>query len=110
MSVICDDTRYWQDEIHCLIKGREITTLQQYREKGRRGRHIGLSSEQRELVWRTLYQPYQCHLAERGLHDFTDLAREAIAQLAKEPLDEPYDVVVVDEVQDFTLCSCGWFI
>jgi hypothetical protein len=103
LSVICDDVRYWQDEIHRLIKGREVTTLQQYQEKGRRGRHIGLSAEQRELVWRTLYEPYRRHLAERGLHDFTDLALEAIAQLTRQPLDEPYDLVGVDEVQDFTL-------
>ncbi|MEU6561986.1 UvrD-helicase domain-containing protein [Nocardia nova] len=95
---------YWEDEIHRVIKGRGITDLDDYKGIERTGRNrITLDGSRRELVWNKLFEPYQNNLHERGLSDFNDAITEAISALQSQPLDDPYGLVVVDEVQDFTL-------
>ncbi|AHH17052.1 putative UvrD/REP helicase [Nocardia nova SH22a] len=95
---------YWEDEIHRVIKGRGITDLGEYKSIDRTGRNrIALDAKRRELVWDNLFKPYQNNLSERGLHDFNDVITKAITALQEQPLDDPYGLVVVDEVQDFTL-------
>ncbi|WP_228000949.1 UvrD-helicase domain-containing protein [Nocardia australiensis] len=98
------DNEYWKDELERVIKGRGITTLQEYQKINRAGRNrIRLDDGQREKVWENIYQPYQKWLADRDVHDFNDVIRAAVDELHDRPLDEPYGLVVVDEVQDFTL-------
>lgn len=94
---------YWKDEIHRIIKGLGIAELDEYKRIDRKNR-LGrtLDSRQRELVWTKLFKPYQGLLAERGLHDFNDMITKATEELRAAPLDDPYGLVVVDEVQDFT--------
>ncbi|MFE3261424.1 UvrD-helicase domain-containing protein [Nocardia sp. NPDC059091] len=95
---------YWKDEIQRVIKGRGITTLTQYQSIDRTGRNgISLGDARRKIVWERLFQPYQDWLAQRGVCDFMDVITMAIEELRAAPLDDPFGLVVVDEVQDFTL-------
>ncbi|MFJ4657983.1 UvrD-helicase domain-containing protein [Nocardia sp. NPDC088792] len=95
---------YWKDEIQRVIKGRGITTLTQYQSIDRTGRNgISLGDDQRKTVWESLFEPYQDWLEQRGVFDFMDVIARAIEELCAAPLDDPYGLVVVDEVQDFTL-------
>ncbi|MEG8178078.1 ATP-dependent helicase [Nocardia terpenica] len=100
------DLAYWQDEVDRVIKGRGIATLEEYRTITRSGRdRIQLSPDRRTVVWEQFYEPYRHRLKERGFDDFNDLIVKAIDELRARPLDdtEDYALVVVDEVQDFTL-------
>lgn len=95
---------YWADEIDRVIKGRGITQYNEYDTLVRTGRE-GLAlrrEDQRPLVWR-LYEDYERIRREREIYDPNDLIAEALAELRREPLDRPYTMVAVDEVQDVTL-------
>ncbi|MTE14152.1 AAA family ATPase [Nocardia sp. CT2-14] len=94
---------YWKDEIHRIIKGRGITNLTTYKRVDRAHRYgLTLDGPRREIVWHELFEPYQKTLADRGHSDFNDLIDRATEELRAAPLDDPYGLVVVDEVQDFT--------
>lgn len=54
--------------------------------------------EVRKRLISEVIEPYEAWKAERGVVDWNDLA----VQLAREPRTAPYDVVVVDEAQDFS--------
>ncbi|WP_280317209.1 UvrD-helicase domain-containing protein [Nocardia wallacei] len=100
------DYQYWKDEVGRVIKGRGLRTVEQYQAVGRAGREgVALGPNQRADVWTLFYEPYQARLAERGIVDFNDVISQAVAELRDRPLDdsEDYALVVVDEVQDFTL-------
>ncbi|GAA5041978.1 UvrD-helicase domain-containing protein [Nocardia callitridis] len=104
LAAIEPSPTYWEDEIHRVIKGRGITDVEQYKRIDRTGRNrIPLDGQRREILWRTLFEPYQRNLRKRGFDDFSDVVAKAIAELRAAPLDDPYGLVVVDEVQDFTL-------
>lgn len=93
---------YWQTEIDRVIKGRGLTTLDEYVRVSRRGRSVRLDAALRAHVWR-LHEAYQRNLAEKHLYDHNDLITVARAELAARPLERPFAAVVVDEVQDITL-------
>ncbi|MGC4994055.1 UvrD-helicase domain-containing protein [Nocardia salmonicida] len=100
------DRGYWKDEIDRVIKGRRITDLTTYKGVQRVGREgISLRSTRRQFVWENLYLSYQEVLDARHVHDFNDVISLAVDELRARPLDstEAYAMVVVDEVQDFTL-------
>ncbi|MCU1550118.1 MAG: helicase UvrD [Glaciihabitans sp.] len=91
---------YWEDEIEHVIKGRGITTFEQYVELSRTGRRRGLTLDQRRAVWE-LYTTYQARMNARGAHDYADLVLMAEASLRDVPL-ERYAAVIVDEAQDLS--------
>ncbi|NEW40190.1 ATP-dependent helicase [Nocardia cyriacigeorgica] len=100
------DYQYWKDELNRVIKGRGLPTRDAYRTIRRAGREgIQLHGGRRDYVWEHLYRPYQARMEERGIDDFNDIIRKAIEELRARPLDatEDFAMVVVDEVQDFTL-------
>lgn len=102
------DFGYWHDEIDRVIKGRGLPSVEAYKQVQRRGREgISLHGKRREFVWKNWYEPYQRALATRGAHDYNDLISLAVEELRARPLTEreSFDLVVVDEVQDFTLCQ-----
>ncbi|WP_307796086.1 UvrD-helicase domain-containing protein [Amycolatopsis sp. 195334CR] len=94
---------YARTEVDRVIKGRGITSFDEYVGVSRRGRGR-LTAGQKELIWQ-LYLAYQEKLAERGIHDYNDMVGIATAELAERPLAEPYAAVAVDEVQDITLAG-----
>ncbi|MFF0498244.1 UvrD-helicase domain-containing protein [Nocardia aobensis] len=94
---------YWKDELHRVIKGQGIDR-DLYLKIDRVGRSgLRLDKTHRELVWAHLYLPYQAALQDLATVDFNDVIDLAIDELRAAPLDAPYDLVVADEVQDFTL-------
>jgi superfamily I DNA/RNA helicase len=94
------DRRYWQDEISKVIKGRGLTTFEQYAELARVGRRRALTLDQRRSVW-SLFMEYEAGLRARGIHDFDDIILMAEASLRAHPLDR-YGAVVIDEAQDLS--------
>ncbi|GAA4103027.1 nuclease-related domain-containing DEAD/DEAH box helicase [Actinomadura miaoliensis] len=93
---------YWQEEIDYVIKGRGITSLEEYREVARHGRRTALQTAHREAAW-LLYEEYELLRKQRGVADFNDVLLAALDELRERPADPPYAAVIVDEVQDLTL-------
>ncbi|HEY2643832.1 MAG TPA: UvrD-helicase domain-containing protein [Galbitalea sp.] len=91
---------YWEDEIEHVIKGRGITTFEQYSELARTGRLRGLTTDQRKAVW-DLFTTYQSRMLARGAHDEADIILLAEQSLRDNPL-ERYGAVIVDEAQDLS--------
>ncbi|MFK4071562.1 UvrD-helicase domain-containing protein [Streptomyces sp. NPDC029674] len=93
---------YWRDEIHHVIKGRSITTFEEYAVVPRRRRRAILRRPHRQAVW-DLYEAYESLRTERGVHDFNDVLSLALAEAARPTSPRRYAAVIVDEVQDLTL-------
>lgn len=93
--------QYWHDEITYVIKGRGVTTFADYVTVRRPGRRTVLRRHHKEAVW-ALYEAYESHRTERGVHDFNDLLSLALAEV-QEGARPPYTAVIADEVQDLTL-------
>ena len=91
---------YWEDEIEHVIKGRGITSFEEYSELTRTGRLRGLTIDQRRAVWE-LYTAYQSRMLARAAHDEADIILLAEETLRKYPL-ERYGAVIVDEAQDLS--------
>ena len=96
---------YWKDEIDYVIKGRGITSFEEYAVVPRRRRRVSLRRPHRQAVWK-LYEAYESLRIERGVHDFNDVLTLALAEAAEAAGaggSLPYTAVIVDEVQDLTL-------
>ncbi|MGW5116455.1 UvrD-helicase domain-containing protein [Streptomyces noursei] len=93
---------YWREEIDYVIKGRGLTTFEEYATVPRRRRKASLRRVHRQSVWE-LYEAYESRRNERGVHDFNDVLSLALKE-ATHHRDQPlYAAVLVDEVQDLTL-------
>ncbi|MBB5103653.1 superfamily I DNA/RNA helicase [Streptomyces spectabilis] len=93
---------YWKDEIDHVIKGRGITSFEEYATVPRRRRRAALRRPHRQAVW-ALYEAYEELREERGVHDFNDVLSLALAEAHRRAGQHRYAAVVVDEVQDLTL-------
>ncbi|MFF4608004.1 UvrD-helicase domain-containing protein [Streptomyces sp. NPDC001339] len=94
--------RYWQEEIDYVIKGRGVTSFEEYAALARRRRRAGLRRPHRKAVWE-LYEAYEAERVERAVHDFNDVLSLALAEASGRTGHSAYRAVVVDEVQDLTL-------
>ncbi|MET7358215.1 UvrD-helicase domain-containing protein [Streptomyces sp. NPDC005562] len=93
---------YWREEIDHVIKGRGITTFEEYATVPRRRRRASLRRPHRQAVW-ALYEAYESLRTERGVHDFNDVLSLALAEAVRHTGQPSYSAVIVDEVQDLTL-------
>ena len=100
LFAIDENARYWRDEIGSVIKGRGLTTFEQYADLPRAGRRRPLRLEQRRAVWE-LYLAYEHALRERELLDFEDVILRAEASLRETPM-RGVDHVIIDEAQDLS--------
>jgi superfamily I DNA/RNA helicase len=100
LELIDRDQRYWADEISKVIKGRGLTTFDEYSNLSRTGRRRPLTLDQRRSVW-NLFVAYEAGLRALRIHDFDDQILQAEASLRVLPL-EGYGAVVIDEAQDLT--------
>lgn len=91
---------YWKEELEYVLKGRGITTFEQYASLTRTGRRYPLPASMRRDVW-ALYVAYEAELRGRRIHDYSDLVLLAEKSLQEEPLTG-YSAVIVDEAQDLT--------
>src|SRR5207247_2305046 len=94
--------RYWRDEIDYVIKGRGLTSFEEYATLHRLRRRTTLRRSHREAVWE-LYEEYERVRTERGVHDFNDILALALTEARQAPAHLPYGAVIADEVQDLTL-------
>lgn len=93
---------YWQEEIDHVIKGRGITSFEEYATVPRRRRHASLRRPHRQAVW-ALYEAYEERRIQRGVHDFNDVLSLALTEALRRTGQHRYAAVIVDEVQDLTL-------
>lgn len=93
---------YWKDEIDHVIKGRGITSFEEYATVPRRRRRASLRRQHRQAVW-DLYEEYETLRIERGVHDFNDVLSLALSEARRSTAQHRYAAVIVDEVQDLTL-------
>ena len=93
---------YWLEEISRVIKGRNISSFDDYRNLERLGRRVPLQTGHRAAVW-ALYEAYRSHLARAGVCDHDDLLSRALEAITARPGRNRYTSVIVDEVQDLTV-------
>nr|WP_274387701.1 UvrD-helicase domain-containing protein [Salsipaludibacter albus] len=92
---------YVRQELDWVIKGRGLTSLDNYLALPRTGRGTPLGPDARREAW-DLYVDYQGQLQQLGLMDFNDLLNRAIELLLLGRIAPPYRAVIVDEAQDLT--------
>ena len=95
------DSHYWKDEIAHIIKGRGLTTFEEYANLTRAGRRYRLTIEQRRAVW-DLRVGYDERLRTAGVHDWADQILLAERELERQPMTDRYMSVFVDEAQDLS--------
>lgn len=91
------ETRFLLAEID-YIKGRVLTTADEYLAVERTGRGRGLTATQRRDVW-AVYEHYQKQLATKKQFDYLDLPRLMLDHVQATRFPR-FDTVIVDEVQD----------
>lgn len=101
LAIWSHDTNFFKDEICYVIKGRAVSSLEDYLALERGGRGTPLRESAREAIWE-VYQVYQAALQARGLCDWDDFIVEALRLLEASDLKTPYVCAVVDEIQDLT--------
>lgn len=90
---------YWREEIDHVIKGRGLTTYEQYADLVRIGRRTRLGPEQRRAVW-DLFCAYERQLDGLGVRDFNDVLLLALGEVRRRRPEPGYVAVIADEVQD----------
>ncbi|MEB0001904.1 UvrD-helicase domain-containing protein [Cryobacterium sp. RTC2.1] len=100
LTKIDTNSRFWREELDHVIKGRGLTTFDEYADCARIGRRRRLTLDQRRSVW-ALYQRYESLLRTREVHDDADLILLAEAALRAKPM-VGYTAVIVDEAQDLS--------
>ena len=100
LAGIDPNSKYWQEEISCVIKGRGISRWEQYADLSRVGRKRGLGAAQRHAVWQ-LFVRYEALMRSQDVSDDADLILRANLALQSEP-DTRWSAVVVDEAQDLS--------
>ena len=102
MAVVLQrDEKFFEEEIRRVIKGLGMKSVEEYKVVERYGRKTALSTKQREAVWR-VYEAYQRRLGQAKLHDWSDFAPAVLDTLLVQPVDDPFDDIIVDEAQDLT--------
>ncbi|HEY5320086.1 MAG TPA: 3'-5' exonuclease, partial [Galbitalea sp.] len=91
---------YWKEEVIDVIKGRGLTSFDQYAVLLRTGRRRALNGESRHAVWQ-LHFRYGQLLRQSGICDFADIILLAHKSIAAHPL-EGYSAIVADEAQDLS--------
>jgi len=89
------------DEILKVIKSNGLNSESAYLSFQRRGRDTALRARARSTIW-AAFELYQQELQRSGRMEWHEARLRALATLQQEPLDDPYDHVVIDEAQDLT--------
>lgn len=79
---------YWREEIDYVIKGRGLTSFEEYATVHRRRRKASLHRTHRQSVWE-LYEAYESLRGERGVHDFNDVLSFALAEASRRARTAP---------------------
>lgn len=95
---------YWREEVHTVIRGRDLRNLDEYLVLDRVGRGSRLGHVQRRAVWQ-LATSYVDRLRRQGLRDWNDVLRLARDEARRLPPQPAYDALVLDEAQDMPLLA-----
>lgn len=98
------DSQFFIDEIQYSIKGRAISTFEQYAGLERSGRGSALSESERKAMWQ-VYLKYQHYLNQKGLWDYEDYILEALALIRSGKIRRYYRAAIVDEIQDLNAAT-----
>lgn len=90
---------YLMQEILDVIDGWGLTTLEEYLALERLGRGVPLKATVRTALW-SIYQTWQRLMEQAGYTTWSQLRCKALAIV--EPLDPPYQAIVIDEAQDLS--------
>jgi len=92
-------TEFFADEIEYLLGRFHPGTLDSYLTAERTGRGIAprVDRQMRERLLRKVIPQYEAAKTALGVHDWNDLALRAA-----DARPDPYDIVIVDEAQDFS--------
>lgn len=82
-----------------VIQAQGITTWEQYRSASRAGRGRPLSIKDRKQVWEIVSRVYET-MGKNGQIDYTGSCRRLREHLESGRIANPFDAVIVDEVQD----------
>lgn len=96
------DRKFFQEELKYVIKGFGLDTQEQYRRIERFGRKTALGSSYRDVMWQ-VYEAYKKRIARSQAIDYYDIARQTLESLRKQPEQQRYDDIIVDEAQDLTI-------
>jgi superfamily I DNA/RNA helicase len=101
LRVLSRPQAFFADEIRYAIKGRAISSLEQYLTLERSGRGTALQDPERRATW-SVYEGYQKRLKDQGLCDYDDFIVEALRLIESGRAPDQYMAAVVDEIQDLT--------
>jgi len=90
---------YILEEVGSVIEAREISSLEQYLSARRAGRRVPLTAAQRTQIWH-IYEHLASMLDREGSTTYHRVRRHAAGVVRAGAGPEPYDGVVIDEVQD----------
>ena len=96
---------FYEAEIKWL-KGRRISTLEEYKATKRTGRGTEdrVTSGDREYLWK-MYEGYNRLLRQYGIRDWEDRVLDALEIVERPGFIPPYSHVVIDEAQDFSFAK-----
>lgn len=96
---------FYEAEIRWL-KGRRISSLEQYKGTKRTGRGTEdrVTAFDREYLWR-MFEEYNRLLSKNGIRDWEDRVLDALKIVESPGFHPPYTHVVIDEAQDFSFAK-----
>jgi len=92
---------YLRDEVDKVIKGRGLTTVDEYLAITRTGRGTRFDETRRRQAWE-FREAWDAEMAARGTHNFPDTMLRAL-EIAQSHPEPTYRAAVIDESQDVTL-------
>jgi hypothetical protein len=93
---------YVREEIEIVIKGHNITSVDEYLDIERTGRRTPLQSQQRKQIW-GIRMRFDDLMSEAGTIDFADRRLRALELLeGRKPV---YRAAIIDEAQDLSLSA-----
>lgn len=92
--------QYLREEVQAVIKGRGISSLDEYLEIERTGRSTRFGRPLREQTW-ALHEMWNEQMANRGTVDFADRIQLALHLAQHQP--SRYRAAIIDEAQDVTM-------
>lgn len=92
---------YMRDEVTAVIKGRGISTLDEYLVVERTGRGTRFGEPLRRQAWE-LRETWDAEMAKRGTIDFVDVVRRARDHARRRPAPS-FRAAIIDEAQDLSM-------
>ena len=93
---------YVLEEINAVLRGRLLSTVDEYLEIERTGRKTPLQAPLRRQIW-TIAEKYALLKQEQRVYDFSDVLEEALR--LSTTIKPPYRTAIIDETQDLSLLS-----